>query len=156
MKWADFESEGDQPSVHLSARQSARRCALQGTYAWLMMASPVDDLIAATVEQVAFAHADKKYLKVLLEGITLYAADIDAAIEPYLDRDVKRLSIVEHAVLLVGGYELIYQTDVPYRVVVNEAVELSKAFGATEGFRYINGVLDKLAKAVRPHEINKR
>jgi N utilization substance protein B len=82
-----------------------------------------------------------------------HAVELDAALAPMLDREVEALSPIEHGVLLLGGYELIHQPDVPYRVVLNEAVDLAKRYGGTDGHKYINGVLDKLAQVVRQVEV---
>ena len=80
------------------------------------------------------------------------ADELRAAFSPYIDREVTALSPVEHAILLLGTYELRSRPEIPYRVVINEAVELAKSFGGTDGFRYVNGVLDKVAGSLRPHE----
>ena len=82
-----------------------------------------------------------------------HAADLHVALAPLLDRTVKELSPVEHAILLVGAYELAHHPEIPYRVVINECVELAKTYGGTDGFKYVNGVLDKLASAAREVEI---
>jgi len=89
---------------------------------------------------------------VLTRGVLERAADLQAALQPFLDRPAQQLSPVEHALLLIGAYELMFMSDVPYRVAINEAVELAKSYGGTDGHKYVNGVLDKLAAQVRPGE----
>jgi len=93
---------------------------------------------------------------VLLRGVIERAAQLVEAVQPFLDRPVEQLSPIERALLLMAAYELIVALDVPYRVAINEAVELAKSYGGTDGYKYVNGVLDKLAAQVRPGEIRKQ
>ena len=97
--------------------------------------------------------ADPEYFDELLRGVIAQAADLQAALAPHLDRPLSQLDPVENAILLVGAYELIYKPEVPWKVVVNESVNLAKTFGAEEGFKFVNGVLDKLARVARAAEI---
>ena len=96
--------------------------------------------------------ADPDYFWELVQQVPARAAEIDAALEPFLDRPLAQVDPVERAILRIGGYELMQHPDLAYRIVINEAVELAKVFGAEQGHRFVNGVLDKLARAVRPVE----
>ena len=136
-----------------SARRRSRELAVQGLYQWQLNATDptliADDLKATR----GFEQADEKHFRGLLHGVIEHAAELHVALAPFLDRTVKELSPVEHAILLVGAYELAHHPEIPYRVVINECVELAKTYGGTDGFKYVNGVLDKLAGAARDVEI---
>jgi len=139
-----------------SARRRAREFALQGIYAWLLRgedglqeAGAIDAHIRDHEE---FAEADAAWFKTLLHGVLREAPALRERFVPYIDRPLQELSPVEHGILLIGSYELAHHVEVPYRVAINEAVELAKSFGGTDGFKFVNGVLDKLAADVRPHE----
>lgn len=136
-----------------SARHKARELALQGLYQWLLAEERVGDIRAHLAEFKGFAKADQEYLELLLGGVIADVAELDAGLRPLLDRPVKELSPVERGVLLIGAYELAHVPAVPYRVVINEAVELAKSYGGTDGHKYVNGVLDKLAAKLRPAEV---
>lgn len=135
-----------------SARRRSREFAVQGLYQWQLNAVDptliADDLKATR----GFEQADEKHFRALLYGVIEHAPDLHAALAPCLDRTLKELSPVEHAILLVGAFELAHHPEIPYRVVINECVELAKTFGGTDGFKYVNGVLDKLAAAAREVE----
>ena len=100
-----------------------------------------------------YASIDDKYFLTLVNGATEHAAALEATLTPYLDRKLNALSPIESAVLLIGTYEALHCLDVPYRVVINEAVELAKSYGGTDGHKYVNGVLDKLLPKARPQEV---
>jgi N utilization substance protein B len=140
-----------------SARRRSRELALQGLYQWL-----IGGRDAASIEAEPFddeqnrSGADIEHFRELLNGAIDDAADLRSRFAPHLDRSVEALSPVEHAILLIGTYELEHRLEIPYRVVINEAVELAKSFGGTDGFRYVNGVLDKVAAQLRPTEITGR
>ena len=140
-----------------SARRRARELALQGLYQWLIAGRD-----AATIEAQpldggeAQAGADAGHYRELLNGAIDHAEELRARFAPHLDRAVSTLSPVEHAILLIATYELQYRLEIPYRVVINEAVELAKSFGGTDGFRYVNGVLDKVAAELRETEVAAR
>ena len=136
-----------------SARHKARELALQGLYQWLLAEEHADEIRAHLAEFEGYDKADRKYLDLLLNGVIADAAELDAAFTPLLDRPVDELSPVERGVLLIGAYELAHVPDVPYKVVINEAVEIARSFGGTDGHRYVNGVLDKLAAGLRATEI---
>ena len=136
-----------------SARRRSREFAVQGLYQWQLNAGD-PTLIADDLKQTkGFEQADEKHFRALLFGAIEHAPDLHSALAPCLDRTIKELSPVEHAVLLVGAYELGHHPEIPYRVVINECVELAKTFGGTDGFKYVNGVLDRLASAARDVEI---
>lgn len=139
-----------------NARHKARELALQGLYQWLLAEEHADEIRMHLAEFKGYDKADQKYLERLLNGVIADAAELEAAFGPMLDRSVGELSPVERGVLLIGTYELAHAPDVPYRVVINEAVELAKSFGGTDGHKYVNGVLDKAAGDLRPVEVKAR
>ncbi|MFN3296241.1 transcription antitermination factor NusB [Caldimonas sp.] len=136
-----------------SARRRSREFALQGLYEWLLSGSDAGVIDAHVREQDGFAKCDTAHFDALLHGCIQEAADLDAALARHVDRKTSELSPVEHAVLLIGCYELRHCLDIPYKVVINEAVELAKSFGGTDGHKYVNGVLDKAAADLRPAEV---
>lgn len=135
-----------------SARRLAREHAVQALYAWLL--NPCDPLEIKRDARLNedFPRVDAKLFDRLVDGVTAQAETLRGRIGPLLDRRVEDLSPVEHTILLIGALELTAHVETPYRVVINEAVELAKTFGGTDGHRYINGVLDRLALEVRPDE----
>ena len=139
-----------------NARHKARALALQGLYQWLLAAEHADEIRMHLAEFKGYDKADQKYLERLLNGVIADAAELEAGFASLLDRPIDELSPVERGVLLIGAYELAHVPDVPYRVVLNEAVELAKSFGGTDGHKYVNGVLDKLAASLRPAEVKAR
>lgn len=139
-----------------NARRRAREFAVQGLYQWLIAGGSAADVLAQLREQEGFERADLAHLDALVHGGVEQAAALDAAIARHVDRPTKLLSPVEHAVLMIGAFELAHCLDVPYRVVINEAVELAKSFGGTDGHKYVNGVLDKAAADLRPAEVAAR
>lgn len=140
-----------------SARRRAREFALQGVYEWLVKGgADLDDLGAIDAhirDSEDFAVADAGYFRTLLYGATREADALRAGFQPHVDRALNELSPVEHGILLLASFELTHQIEVPYKVVINEAVELAKSFGGTDGFKFVNGVLDKLALDVRSAEV---
>jgi len=139
-----------------SARHKARELALQGLYQWLLAKENTAEIRAHLAEFKGHDKADHDYLDLLLNGVIADAAELDAGFAPLLDRPVNELSPVERGVLMLGAYELAHVPDVPYKVVINEAVELAKSYGGTDGHKYVNGVLDKLAAKLRPAEVKAR
>ncbi len=140
-----------------SARRRAREFALQGVYAWLLRgdeslqdAGAIDAHIRDDDE---FPDADAAWFKTLLHGVLREAPALREGFVPFIDRPLEELSPIEHGILLIGSYELVYHVEVPYKVAINEAVELAKSFGGTDGFKFVNGVLDKLAAQVRATEV---
>jgi len=138
------------------SRRGSRGLALQGLYQWLVNASDADDILAQIRDMDGYGKADQAYLKLLVQGVVFNADELRERIRPYLDRPTKNLSPIEHALLLLATCELTTQPETPYRVVINEAVELAKSYGGTDGHKYVNGVLDKLAAELRPDEIGVR
>ena len=135
-----------------SARRRSREFALQGLYSWLLAGHPVLDITAQLEESKGFERADHAYFSLLMRGAIEQQGTLEEALAPCLDRKVRELSPVERGILLLGAWELKNAPEVPYRVVINEAVELAKSFGGTDGHKYVNGVLDKLAKSLRTQE----
>lgn len=134
------------------SRRLSRELVLRALYQWQLNDSTLVELVAQAAAADIHAKANVAHFEMLLAGILRHAAILDEALVPLLDREIEALSPIEHGVLLLGAYELIYQLDVPYRVVLNETVDLTKRYGGTDGHKYINGVLDKLSKAVRQTE----
>ena len=139
-----------------SARRRAREFALQGLYEWLVAGSDAGVIDAHMREQEDFGKCDGAHFDALLHGCIAEAAALDEALARHVDRKTSQLSPIEHGVLLVGVYELRHCVDIPYRVAINEAVELAKAYGGTDGHKYVNGVLDKAAADLRPAEVQAR
>ena len=139
-----------------SARRIAREIALQGLYEWLVAGTEPGLIDAHMHEQEGFDKCDRVHFDALLHGCIREVAELDAQLARHVDRATVDLSPVEHGVLLIGAYELKYCVDIPYRVAINEAVELAKSFGGTDGHKYVNGVLDKAAAELRPAEVKAR
>ena len=134
------------------ARTVARKLAMQALYRWQLNACPWQDLQSEFSAEPDMARADAEYFQALIRGVCEQGASLDAALAPLLDRKPAELDPVEHAVLLIGSFELKNRLDVPFRVVINEAVGLARRFGATDGHKFINGVLDRAARLWRTHE----
>jgi len=139
-----------------SARRRSRELALQGLYAWQLGGDAAGELAAQLADSQGFDKADAKYFARLLEGTIEEAAVLERLIEPVLDRKLKELSPVERGILLMAAFELKNAPEIPYKVVINEAIELAKSFGGTDGYKYVNGVLDKLGGRLRPDERKQR
>ncbi|MBC3932800.1 MAG: transcription antitermination factor NusB [Undibacterium curvum] len=141
------------PSKSRSPRHRAREFALQGLYQWLLN-NEDSGVIDAHIRQAhGFDKADREHFDILLHGAINQSIQLREAFGDLIDRPLVELSPIEHAVLLIGAYELKNHIEIPYRVVINEAVELTKSFGGLDGHKYVNGVLDKLAAKLRPAEI---
>lgn len=134
------------------ARSIARKLAMQGLYQWQLNHQPVQDIINQYLEGEEGAGVDREYLIELLMGCTQQHEQIDAAIAPFVDRPLDQLDPVETAILMIGTFELQNRVDVPYRVVINEAIDLCKRFGATDAHKYVNAVLDRAAREFRQAE----
>lgn len=139
-----------------SSRRRSRELALQGLYEWLVGGADTAAIEAHMREQDGFDTCDREHFDALLNGCVEEAAALDAVLKRHTDRQTSQLSPVEHGALLIGTYELKHCVDVPYRVAINEAVELAKAFGGTDGHKFVNGVLDKAAGDLRPAEVAAR
>jgi N utilization substance protein B len=135
-----------------SARRRSREFALQALYAWQLSGEGVAALQTQLSQSKEFGKADSRYFTRLLEGTIGDAGALEGLIAPALDRKPKELSPVERGILLLATFELKNAPDIPYRVVINEAIELAKEFGGTDGHKYVNGVLDKLVASLRPDE----
>ena len=139
-----------------SARRRARELALQGLYQWLLSGADGAEIVTHIREMDGFDKCDRLHFDALLHGGIAEAAALDAVLARHVDRRTTELSPVEHAVLMIGVYELQHCIEIPYRVVINEAVELAKSFGGTDGHKYVNGVLDKAAGDLRQLELAAR
>jgi transcription antitermination protein NusB len=135
-----------------SARRRSRELAMQGLYRWLLAGGESSAVETDIRDMDGFEKCDRPHFDALLHGGIEHAAALDAVLARHVDRKTSLLSPVEHAVLMIGVYELIYCAEIPYRVAINEAVELTKVFGGTDGHKYVNGVLDKCAAELRPNE----
>ncbi len=133
-------------------RRRAREFALQGLYQWQLAGTDPAVITRQLAEAKGFDKVDPEYFKALIEGTVAAAPELEREIAPLLDREFSRLSPVERGILLLGAYELVHRPDVPFRAVINEAVELAKSYGGTDGHKYVNGVLDKLAARLRAQE----
>ena len=136
-----------------SARRRSRELAMQGLYEWLVSGADGAAIEVHIQEMDGFGKCDRAHFDALLHGGIEQATALDAVLARHVDRKTTMLSPVEHAVLMVGVYELMNCIDIPYRVAINEAVELAKTFGGTDGHRYVNGVLDKCAAELRTVEL---
>lgn len=140
------------PSKNRTPRHRAREFALQGLYQWLLNNEPARTVVTNIRSAHGFDKADSEFFSELLNGTIATSVELREIIAPLIDRGVAELSPIEHGVLLLGAYELKNHPEIPYRVVINEAVELTKSFGGIDGHKYVNGVLDKLASSLRPDE----
>ena len=136
-----------------STRRRSRELALQGLYQWLLSGAAGAEIEAHLQAEEGLDKCDRPHFDALLHGCIAEAAALDAVLARHVDRKTTALSPVEHAVLMIGTYELTHCLDIPYRVVINEAVELAKSFGGTDGHKYVNGVIDKTAADLRPVEV---
>jgi transcription antitermination protein NusB len=136
-----------------SARRRAREIALQGLYEWLISGAEAGVVDAHMREQEGFEKCDSAHFDALLHGCIGEAVEIDAVLTRHVDRKTTQLSPIEHGVLMIGVYELKHCIEIPYKVAINEAVELAKSFGGTDGHKYVNGVLDKAAADLRTVEV---
>jgi N utilization substance protein B len=135
-----------------SARRRSREFAVQALYAWQLSGEGAAGLQTQLAQSKEFGKADSRYFTRILEGTIEDAGELESLIAPVLDRKSEELSPVERGILLLAAFELKNAPDIPYRVVINEAVELAKEFGGTDGHKYVNGVLDKLVAQLRPEE----
>ena len=141
------------PSKNRTPRHRAREFALQGLYQWLLNNEEATKVVNNIRGAHGFDKADGEYFADLLRGTIKQSVELREVFTPLVDRGIGELSPIEHAVLLIGAYELKNHVEIPYRVVINEAVELTKSFGGIDGHKYVNGVLDKLAAQLRADEV---
>jgi N utilization substance protein B len=135
-------------------RRKARHYGMQALYQWHMAGASLAAIEAEFRADYDFSHVDLEYFQALLHGVPACVDELEATLEPLLDRKLSDLDPIERTLLRMGTYELAHRPDVPYKVVINEAVALTKKFGATDGHKYINGVLDKVARELRKVEID--
>lgn len=150
--------EPAQPSGQARAgdRRRARILALQALYQRHFSKSPIADIEAEFLVDNDMTKVDSAYFRDLLQGVHRQQAELDRTLEPYLDRPLHEVDAIELAIVRIGTYELSARLDVPYRVVINEGIELAKRFGGTEGHRFVNSILDKLSRRLRLTEIRPR
>jgi N utilization substance protein B len=135
-----------------NARSVARRLAVQAIYRWQLNHGPWQDVLSEFADAEDMPKADREYFRELIEGVCQASTELDSTIAQWTDRPTQQLDPVEHAVLLVSMFELTSRPDVPFRVVLNEAVTLTRRFGATDGHKFVNAVLDRAARSLRTHE----
>ena len=136
-----------------SARRRSREFALQALYQWQLAGPSLADLEQQYAQAEGFAKADGELFSTILSGVLKHAEALREKLAPHLDRPWKEVSPIESAILLIGAFELLNLPETPYRVIINEAIELGKSFGGTDGHKYVNGILDKLAATVRADEV---
>ncbi len=137
------------------SRRKSRELVLKAVYRGMINASELKQVMQDAQDDPDFAKADEAYFKQLLTGVTEKISELDQEILAYTDRPLAELSPVEHAILRISSYELKFDVSIPYRVAINEGVELAKLYGGTDGHKYINGVLDKVAANLRPQEFRR-
>lgn len=140
--------------MRISPRRRARQFAMQGVYQWLLSGSDPALIRTQLAEASGFAKCDTRFFDGIWRGVIGEFDALVAAFAPFLDRKAAELSPVEKSILTIGAWELLREPEVPYRVAINEAVELAKSYGGTDGHKYVNGVLDKLAASARAPEIH--
>jgi N utilization substance protein B len=134
------------------AKSLARKLAMQALYRWQMNDAPWQDLVSEFATEEGMDRADGEYFRELVQGVHGAREALDAELAAWMDRSPKLLDPIEHAVLLIGAFELKSRPEIPFRVVINEGVSLAKRFGATDGHKFVNAVLDRAARELRPHE----
>jgi N utilization substance protein B len=142
------------PKVSKNRRKS-RELVLKGIYRALINQAEHKMVIRDLMDDPDYERADQEYLRQLLDGVLQHMPELDDRLGSFLDRTAAELSPIEHAILYLSAFELIHDPSIPYRVAINEGVELAKLYGGTDGHKYVNGVLDKLAAEARPSEINR-
>jgi N utilization substance protein B len=135
------------------ARSRARRRALQAVYAWQISGGTAQQVIAQFAHEQAHEVADLEYFEDLVRGVMKHVGELDVALAGFLDREVEQVDPIERAALRIAAYELLHRPDIPYRVVINEAIDTTKRFGSEHGHTYVNGVLDHAAAAWRATEV---
>ena len=140
----------------IKGRIGARRCAVQALYQWQMSGQDPNRILSEFVAERELRQADREYFRLLVQEISTHIQSLEEALKNALDRPIAELTPVERAVLWIGAYELKFHPEIPWRVVINEAVELTKLFGAEQAYKYVNGVLDKVARALRSSDPSSR
>lgn len=144
------------PKFSPAARTKARERVLQALYQWQLAAQDIPTIEAYFLQEHDMKKVDIAYFELLLHNIPATINELQKLILPFLDRDFEQLDPIERAILYIGSYELRYCQDVPFRVVLNEGIELAKKFGATESYKFVNGVLDKYAQSLYPPSRNQK
>jgi N utilization substance protein B len=139
----------NKPENRFESRRRARRRALQALYQWHLTGQEVGEILSQFREEQDFSNVDTELFATLVRKVSKDQADIDEKIQPFLDRPVAQLDVIEHVILSIGTYELLNSMEVPHQVVIDEAINLAKQFGAEQGHSFVNGVLDKAAKQWR-------
>jgi N utilization substance protein B len=142
-------------SKQIRLRQKARKLALQALYQWDIARTELSSIEAQFVSHFDMSKVDTLYFHELLFNIPKYITEIDNLFVPKIDRQLSDLNVVERTILRMGSYEMAYRPEIPYKVVINESVALSKIFGAADSHKYINGVMDKVARQLRHNEIKR-
>jgi len=137
-------------------RRKSRELVLKAVYRGMINAGEIKQIILDAQDDPEYIKADEAYFKHLLEGVTGKINELDQKIATFIDRKLEELSPVEHAILRIASFELMFDMSIPYRVAINEGVELAKLYGGVDGHKYINGVLDKVAANVRPQEFRRQ
>jgi transcription antitermination protein NusB len=137
-------------------RRKSRELVLKAVYRGMINAGEMKQIILDAQDDPEYNKADEAYFKRLLEGVTGKINELDQKISTFIDRKIEELSPVEHAILRISSFELMFDMSIPYRVAINEGVELAKLYGGVDGHKYINGVLDKVAANVRPQEFRRQ
>lgn len=138
----------------IQKRHSARRLAMQAVYSWQMAGQPLGELLANFRQDIDYPKADPEYFEELVSSVVEEAEALDGLLNPFLSREMEHIDPVERAVLRLATFELRSRPDVPYRVVLDEAIGLARKFGASEGHKFVNGVLDKLGRELRTLELS--
>lgn len=137
-------------TTNVNPRRRARECAVQAIYSWQISKNDLSEIEASFMAEQDMKGVDKKYFRELLHGVISHSSELDTKMESFLnERSLDELGFVEHAILRIAVYELLKREDVPYKVVINEAIDLTKTFGAEDSHKFINGVLDKVAPTIR-------
>lgn len=138
--------------MKVTPRRRAREIAVQGIYSWQMSQNQIEQIELSLATSNDMKKVDINYFQCLLRGVVRNASHLDKTIKPYLGRLPEELDPIEKAILRLATFELTEQVDVPYKVIINEAIELAKSFGAEESHKFVNGALDKAVKTLRPNE----
>ncbi len=135
-----------------SMRRKAREYSVQAIYQWQMTGNPLNEIEAQYLTTMNSKKVDTEYFQELFMGVLTDLETIDKILEPALDRDIEEIDPIERAIIRLSAFELKKRIDIPKKVVINEGIELAKTFGATDGHKFVNGVLDKISKKLRLHE----
>ena len=134
-----------------NVRRQSRSLAVQGIYSWQVSKNPIGDIEQQLLLEQNTKHLDVGFFQYLLRGVVVNLNVLDDALKPFVERPFEEIDLVEKAILRVSAYELKFRPDVPYKVVINEAIELAKAFAADDSHKFVNGILDKAVRLLRPN-----